>query len=434
MIPPYRASLMFCCLLALEPTIASRALDRSVSTSRQFIVYGADLRLRGAICDLAERTKRDLLQLIEQRDDWSTPIVINAQYPQANLPEAPRATLNFSQTGSGPKFQLDLVLVAEVTHRRVRRELLRAILLEMMYRGQPNVPVGTAYVAPPDWLLDGVPTSQFNSESSNAVDVLAVPVSAQKIVSLREFLQQRPDLLDGPGRLLYHAYSVALVDLLLRGPDGRRRLAQFIATLSSASSDPIADLQSHFPELVDADGGAEKVWTAFIAQRATSHAGRLLGAVETDDALEELLTLWITEAGREKRYSLDQFSDFIRNPSAKPVLVARGRELSILSARANPIYRSIILEYAEITTLLARGKTKRISERLARLKSSRQSVAAQMQKIDDYLNWFEATQSLRPSGVFDDYMRAAELAEKPEQKRRDPISVYLDALETQFQD
>jgi hypothetical protein len=432
--PPYRGRLtLLCFLLALAPAIASGALERSVSTSRQFIVYGPDLRLRGAICDLAERTKRDLLQLTDQRDAWSTPIVINAQYPQANLPEAPRAALNFSQTGSGLKFQLDLVLAADVSHPQVRRELLRAILLETMYRGQPNVPAGTAYVVPPDWLLDGVPASQSNSESSNDVDVLAASVSTQKNLSLTEFFQQRRDLLDGPGRLLYHAYSIALVDLLQRGPDGRHRLAQFITTLPSASNDPMADLQRHFPELFDADGRAEKGWTAFISARATASAGPLLGAGETDRALEELRTLTITEASREKRYSLDQFSDFMRNPSAKSVLVARGRELSILSAHSNPIYRSVILEYAEIATLLARGKTKRIGERLARLSSSRKSVAARKQKIEDYLNWFEATQSRGPSGAFDDYLRAAELATQREQTRRDPISLYLDAIETQFQ-
>ena len=86
-----------------------------------------------------------------------------------------------------------------------------------------------------------------------------------------------------------------------------------------------------------------------------------------------------------------------------------------------------------IATLLARGKTNGIAERLARLSASRKVLAAQMRKIDDYMNWFEATKSRGPSGAFADYMKAAELAAQPEQRRRDPISVYLDVLETQFQ-
>ena len=432
MIPAFRAGLIvLCSLIVFEPAILSALPEHSLSTSRQFVVYGPELRLRGAICDLAEQTKRDLLQLIDQRDDWVTPIVINLEFPQANLPDAPRAALNFSQTGAGLKLQLDLTIASDVTHPRIRRELLRAILLEMIYRGQPNVPAGTAYVPPPEWLLDGHPAQQ--SESSDLPDVLAAPVSAKKILSLAEFLRQRPELLDTPGRSLYRAYSFALVELLVRGPDGRHRLARFIADLTSSSNDPISDLRSHFPELFEADGSAEKAWAAGVARFAAGRSYQLLSAEETERSLEQLLHLKVTRAGSEKWYRLDEFAAFVRQPFAKPVLTMLSRELSILATRASPIYQPIILEYADITARLARRKKSKIDERLARLASSRQSVAARMQQIDDYMNWFEVTKSRGLSGAFDDYMRAAELAAQRPQMRRDPISLYLDALETQFQ-
>ncbi|MEY2557050.1 MAG: hypothetical protein QOE34_475 [Verrucomicrobiota bacterium] len=433
MIPVYRAGLtVLCCLLFLGPAIAGAAPERSVSISRQFIVYGPELRLRGAICDLAERTKRDLLQLIDQPDEWVTPIVIKVEYPQANLPEIPRAALNFSQTGFGLKLQLDLTIAADLSHPQVRRDLLRAILLERMYRGQPDVPAGTAYVTPPDWLLDGVPPQQSDSVGSNA-DVLAAPVVAKKILPLAEFLRQRPDLLDAPGRSLYRAYSIAFVELLLHEREGRRRLARFITDLPAASNDPLADLHSHFPDLFDGEGSADTAWTSFIAPAARAPGFQLFGAEETESALDELLHVKITNAGSEKRYRLDEFASFVRIASAKAALGALGRDLSILSARANPIYRPVILEYAQITAVLARGKTKGIGERLSGLRLSRKNVAARMQGIDDYMNWFEVTKSRGPSGAFDDYMRAADLAARREQTRRDPISLYLDALETQFQ-
>jgi hypothetical protein len=60
-------------------------------------------------------------------------------------------------------------------------------------------------------------------------------------------------------------------------------------------------------------------------------------------------------------------------------------------------------------------------------------MSAQTRAIDDYLNWFEATSLMKPSGQFDDYMKAAERAARPGRTKRDPISVYLDALETQFE-
>ena len=71
---------------------------------------GTDVGVRGAICDLAECTKRELLTLLAQRDNWTTPVVINAQYPRANLPESPRLRVDLAQTGFGLKLQLDLVI------------------------------------------------------------------------------------------------------------------------------------------------------------------------------------------------------------------------------------------------------------------------------------------------------------------------------------
>lgn len=155
-IAPFRASLALLCVFAQARPVVPAPLERSASSSRQFLVYGADIRLRGAICDLAERTKRDVIKLIDQRDGWTTPILINAQYPQANLPERPRAGLSFVQTGFGLKLQLDLTIASDPSPPEVRRELLRAILSEMMYRGKTGLLAGKMYVSPPDWLIDGI--------------------------------------------------------------------------------------------------------------------------------------------------------------------------------------------------------------------------------------------------------------------------------------
>ena len=114
------------------------------------------MQLRGAMSDLAERTKADLLQVLGQRDEWKTPLVINLDFPQANLPELVPARFDFSQTGSGLKLQLNLLVTNDLQGDEVRRELLRAILIEMIYRSRSAVAAGSRYVAPPDWLVDGL--------------------------------------------------------------------------------------------------------------------------------------------------------------------------------------------------------------------------------------------------------------------------------------
>jgi len=130
--------------------------ERSTSPSRQFVIYGADPKIRGAVSSLAEQTKANLLALLRQRDDWKTPVVVNLQSQQANLPEVPPADLRFSQTGFGIKLQLDVTISKNLDVSVVERELVGAVLLEMVYRKQTNITAGAVLVKPPDWLIDGV--------------------------------------------------------------------------------------------------------------------------------------------------------------------------------------------------------------------------------------------------------------------------------------
>lgn len=430
MIPVVRASFRALCILSCAQAVVLAAADRSVSTSRQFLVYGADQRLRGAICDLAERTKRDFLRLIDQRDEWATPIVVNAQYPQANWPERPRAAFVFSQTGFGLKLQLDLTIAADVNQPEVRHELLRAILLEIMYRSKADLPPGTAYVSPPDWLLAGIPPHQ--SENDRGTDFLRAPLAPQQMLPLAELLRQRCDQLDESGRSLYRASSSAFVGLLTDTSEGRSRLARFVSDLPAASNDPMADLGQHFPALGNAKD-AEKAWSLYLARRMAARSFQWLNSDEVNQKLDEILVVRISDAGVEKKYPLEEFPKFIRSAFAKVALTRCSREMSILATRANSLYRPMICEYARIAMLLARGKTRGMGERLARLSASRRSISARIGQIDDYMNWYEATQLGGISGAFDGYGKAAEAAAKREPRRRDAISVYVDVLEAEFQ-
>src|SRR3954462_14559973 len=106
--------------------------------------------------------------------------------------------------------------------------------------------------------------------------------------------------------------------------------------------------------------------------------------------------------------------------------------LSALATRAHPMCAPIIAEYARIVAKLQRGNTFAVTRRLEQLATTRRTISEQMRGVDDYLNWFEATSVTGPSGQFADYLKAADRAAHPERTRRDPISIYLDALETQF--
>jgi len=417
-------------LAASQLTAIAALPERSVSTSRQFIVYGADARLRGGICDLAERTKRDALRLLRQSDGWQTPIVVHAQPPQANLPEAARARLDFSQTGSGLKIQLNLILGDAFDASEAAREILRAVFLERMYRDQPETPAGTPYVEPPDWLLDGVLALAHEIDSAVTIDEMSRALAADRPPGFRVFLQQQPKLLESPLRVLYRAYAAAAFSMLIDSPGGARRLQRFLADLPAASPDSVAELRKHFPELGSTAEELEKSWSEAVKRFSRRERYRMLGCEETERQLAQILRVEVPRAGQQPSvYGLEDFEKFLPLPGAGPGLKRLNDDLLLLSCRANALYRPVIAEYQQIATLLTRKKMKRLPERLAELRETREQISRRMTAIEDYMNWFEATQARAMSGAFGEYMKAAELAAQRERRRRDPISAYLDSFE-----
>ncbi|PYL26958.1 MAG: hypothetical protein DMF37_00105 [Verrucomicrobia bacterium] len=387
------AILMLSILICVSLRAASPA--RTVSPSQQFIIYGTNASLRGALSELAEQTKANLLALLQQRDRWKTPIVINLQPQQANLPEIPPAELQFSQTGSGLKLQLDLTIAQNVDASLMERELLRAILLEMIYRKQPDIASGTVFVEPPDWLLDGVLALAPGPDRGPLVEALSL---SDKATSLEKFLRQRPGLLDSAGRMLYRAYSLALVQFLI---------------------DSLAN-------------NAEKTWQSAINRASGAQTYQLLTFAESERRLDELFHAKIAETG--KPVDLSALARQKASASEKLALNQLSQALLLFIGQANPVLRPVAREYQEIATRLARGKRRGITKRLARLEITRQTLTARMSDIDDYMNWFEATQMESGSGVFADYLRAADQPSAAESRRRDPLSVYLDALEDRLED
>ncbi len=433
-----RKTISFSVAVLISFLLSSRAgagplpsLPRSVSTSRQFIVYGIDVPVRGALCAAGERAKAALLGLLQQPDHWATPIVVNAQYPMANLPDVPRLALYFNQTGFGLKLQLDLVIGPDVSGPAVERELLRAVLLEVMYREKPNLPPGTTYVQPPDWLLDGVLASTAAQDPFAFVEILKALVATRKVMPLEQFLSQRPELLDSQSRRLFSAYSFALITLLIDGPEGRPRLARYIADLPDSPNDLAADLRAHFPILGDSEKTAENAWLSNVTRISGFNGYQSLSIAETERQLDELLRLHFGQSLESCR--LEDYKSFLRLPSRGPVLNRLSLDLMSLATRSNPISRPIIFEYQKIASALARKKTRNVARKLSQLASARKEMSGRMEQIDDYLNWFEATQSQTRSGTFAEVLKAAGKSDEPQPRRRDAISVYLDVLETQFQ-
>jgi hypothetical protein len=422
-----RAAGLTLLVFAWQPVCAALPAH-SVSPSRQFVIYGEDAALRGTISELAEQTKSNLLALLRHHDEWKTVVIINLQPQQANLPEVPPTDLRVSQTGFGAKLQLDLTIGQNLDGSLIERQLLRGILLEMIYRDEGDLAPGATLVEPPDWLVEGAlaltPGREREVEALSATD---------KGKSLEEFLGQRFDLLDSAGRMLYRACSIALVQLLL-DEGGRSGLARYIANLSHASNDPIADLKARFPQLRE---DLEKKWRSTVARRGEHQTYQLLTFAESERRLGELLQIKISDGSRNreqpKTADLAELANRKASRDEKAAVNQLSQALLLLVATAHPVLRPVAREYQQIAALLARGKRRGIAKRLSHLDGTRKELVARIGEIDDYMNWFEATQMESESGAFDDYLKAASQSEVSAPRRRDPLSVYLDALADRFE-
>ena len=427
-IPPKR--IFFASLLA--PLLACLNLsafefsERSVSPSGQFVIYGADAPYRGAISALAERIKANLLSALKRRDAWKIAIVVNLQPRAVNLPEIPPAALRFSQTETGVKLQFDLTVSQTISPAAIEREVARVILVEMMYRNQTGIAPGDVYVDPPTWLVDGLLASAPNRDRPSVASALSMPAHTD---TLGEFLNQPAETLDSSARQLYLAYSLVLVQLLIDSPNGRSRLGRYVDNLAFATNNPVAGLRASFPEVRD----FESLWKSKIADLKAAANKDLLTFSQTDEKLNELLAVrFPSHDGHDNAVLLETFSRTRPTPVQRAALQEFSRKLLLLATRANPVLRPVIQDYQQIAGQLALGKNRGFEKRLVDLKSLRTEISSRMEEVDDYMNWFEAVKLETPSGIFDDHSQTANSFDSQKPKRRDALSVYLDAMELEF--
>jgi hypothetical protein len=217
--------------------------------------------------------------------------------------------------------------------------------------------------------------------------------------------------------------------MLIDSPNGRSRLGRYIDNLAFASNDPIADLRAAFPEVRD----FESAWKTKIADLKAGADNELLSFSQTDHKLGELLeSKFPSRDGQGGSLSLEILVRAKTNPAQRRALEQFSQQLLLLSTRANPVLRPLIQDYQHIADELARGRNRRMEKRLVSLKSLHDALSARMGEIDDYLNWFEAAKLQTPSGIFDDCLQTTTSSQRQKSKRKDALSVYLDAMEMEF--
>ena len=427
-------------ILVLLHAGIGRAVDlknRSISGSGQFVVYCDDREVRSRVVSLVEDVKTEGLRVLHERDDWKFPIVVSLESASEQQKDAPPVTITLVSTVAGPKVDVAVRVGDDPSKVSLERHIVRAVLLEMAYRDRPAIRGGERYAEPPWWVAEGIVQTMRNRRGAEDPEIFKSIMDTAKLPSLEKFLGQPPMQIDSAAGAVDQACAFSLVRALLQLPNGPQNLGRFLRAGPDVGGDALGALAIHFPVLAESQQSLAKWWTLQLAGLAKADQWRSLGPAASEAELRPLLKLDIVadKTGRKQQFALADFEQFLKMPGAKSALRTAQVRIAGLISRSDAFFQPILAEYEEICRLLNAGKTKGIADRLAEMERYRSRILQRAEKITDYMNWYEATQTPSATGEFDKYLRTVEsMTPKPKiLPPTDPkISAYLDSLERDF--
>ncbi len=129
---------------------------------------------------------------------------------------------------------------------------------------------------------------------------------------------------------------------------------------------------------------------------------------------------------------LEEYQHILKHPDRAKILAYNTAALRALELRVSILFRPVIRGYLVAVHDIEAGRTKDMDKRLAALHEFAIIAYQKSIAVRDYLDWFEASESGRLSGKFEDYLNLPATIKKELPARTDPISKYLDAIDKEF--
>jgi hypothetical protein len=405
---------------------------RTTSASKQFTIYCEDSALRSRLAGFVEDVKSQVYTGLGLPSRGKIPIVVTLELGPASAP--PR--LQLIQTPQGPTIQVRAMLGDDPASVHLEKHIVRAVLLDFMYRDRAQPEAGTIYAEPPWWIVSGIIETNRRLERGIESALFRRLVETNKLPALEKLLAGSVEGLGPTAEAFDAACAMALLQLLMEQSDGRIRLGTLLRGWPDNSQNPVQALNRAFPNLGEGAAGLQKWWTVNLARFATSDRYLGFSAEETDRQLDELLEFDIVtdKAGTREHFTIGDFKDFIKKPGARAAMKERHHATVKLGAQAHALLAPAIQGYEQIFFILSRGKSGGVADRIQAAETYRNSVVHRRGEIADFLNWFEATQLGMRSTAFDGYLRMAQAVQRDKvtTTASGEIAKYLDLLQEEF--
>ncbi|HRJ73966.1 MAG TPA: hypothetical protein PLS03_17215 [Terrimicrobiaceae bacterium] len=403
-------------------------LKRTVSTSRQFVVYHPDNLVRYRLARAAEDAKREWLAAFRLEDEWKSPIVL--QVVMVRPPGTPRIRTGlFESDGQELKVQIDVFDPSVLKSADFPIEIYRALFLEYAHRKVPPK-AGKAFPQPPAWLVEGLYENVVARDEGIPAGLYEKLVTDGPPPKLEAFLKERPETMDATSRAVYRAKAMALLRAFLQMPDGPKHLAEYLAELHSANPQDAGKLREKFPALADQPANLSKMWALCLADASATNRAKPLSM---DDTMKQLALIFEMSAPKDPKRpegglisGPEALQAAARTDAGRYIAGQKAEDLIRLEVRAHPVLRPIVEEYRIIATLLARSPKKNLEKRIRKNMELADALSKRTGEIADYMNWFEAVRLDTPSREFDDSYDVEERSAAL--RRTDAVSRTLDDI------
>jgi hypothetical protein len=195
---------------------------------------------------------------------------------------------------------------------------------------------------------------------------------------------------------------------------------------------PYLVLSQCFPSLGRTEAEIQKEWTVQAASLATQRSRMTMTGEESEEALRRLVEIDVINSTTLKRvcYPIESFDEYLRLPGIRSLLQARQVEFLAMGTKAHFLYSEVIGLYAALCGDLIKGQVAGLPVRFRQARLERESIAARLSRVRDFMNWYEATPGSSEGKV--DLRKFYQILDEGE-KGRAKISAALDALEASAQ-
>ena len=432
----------------------------------QFRIFGKVKEQRDVLLDEAEATRRMVAAALGMEPVFRFPIVLQIREASALRAGQPAVWSAVSQTDDGFRFDVNLVpLHNAVDGPLLRQELVRALLAEMLLRPYAATDMGGRDMPPPDWLLHGVLELLDYQALGRPSEGFSAVFKLGRVLSIEDIFEADPRGMDSVSRMIYRSSCCGLLLMLKEQKRGEQSLKELFKILAVSGGDDATAIARACPDLNLSGNSLGKWWSLQLATMAQPGMDELLSPRETEELLVKALVLELpaektVAAAKPKKglakifakkdkgetkaeektvttpaqsFPLEEYSRVLGRKDREAILERVNLSLTGMALRAHPIYRPIISDYQSVLKALTAGKKeKEAAATIASLAAVRRKLLRDLQKAEDYLDWSEATQGDGLTGAFDGYLRTAEELGRPAPPRRDPLSRYLNLMESEY--